>query len=113
MSFTWAGSEWLKGYFKLDETFKMEVHSLWIKGVLVGLKFIRWGNSTYASNIKKFTIETPSGVLFEKERPILNFAQIYEGLGGELPLPTQMLIAVSNALRNSLPATSFPSGCQR
>ncbi len=71
MSFTWAGSEWLKGYFKLDEPFKMEVHSLWIKGVLVGLRFIRWGNSTYASNIKKFTIETPSGVLFEKERPIL------------------------------------------
>jgi hypothetical protein len=71
MSFTWAGSEWIKGYFKLDEPFKMEVHSLWIKGVLIGLRFIRWGNSTYASNIKKFTIETPSGVLFEKERPIL------------------------------------------
>ncbi len=71
MSFTWSGSEWLKGYFRLDEPFRMEVHSLWIKGVLVGLRFIRWGNSTYASNIKKFTIETPSGVLFEKERPIL------------------------------------------
>jgi hypothetical protein len=71
MSFTWSGSEWLKGYFKMDEPFKMEVRSLWIKGVLIGLKFIRWGNSTYASNIKKFTIETPSGVLFEKERPML------------------------------------------
>ncbi len=33
------------------------------------------------------------------------FAQIYQGLGGELPLPTQMLIAASNALRNSLPTT--------
>jgi len=71
MSFTWTGSEWLKGYFRMDEPFKMEVASLWIKGVLVGLRFRRWGNTTYASNIKKFTIETPSGVLFEKERPIL------------------------------------------
>jgi hypothetical protein len=71
MSFTWTGSEWLKGYFRMEEPFKMEVWSLWIKGVLIGLRFIRWGNSTYASNIKKFTIETPSGVLFEKERPIL------------------------------------------
>jgi hypothetical protein len=71
MSFTWVGSEWLKMYFKMDEPFKMGVKSLWIKGVLIGLKFVRWGNSTYASNIKKFTIETPSGVLFEKERPIL------------------------------------------
>jgi hypothetical protein len=70
MTFTWAGSEWLKGYFKMDEPFKMEVWSLWIKGVLVGLRFIRWGNSTYVSNIKKFTIETPSGILFEKESPI-------------------------------------------
>jgi predicted RNA-binding protein YlqC (UPF0109 family) len=49
----------------------MEVRSLWIKGVLIGLRFIRWGNSTHASNIKKFTIETPSGVLFEKELPML------------------------------------------
>jgi len=65
------GLEWIKGYFGMDEPFKMEVRSLWIKGVLIGLKFVRWGNSTYASNIKKFTIETPSGVLFEKERPIL------------------------------------------
>jgi uncharacterized pyridoxamine 5'-phosphate oxidase family protein len=71
MSFTWAGSEWLKGYFRMEEPFKMEVWSFWIKGVLIGLRFIRWGNSTYASNIKKFTIETPSGVLFEKERPML------------------------------------------
>jgi hypothetical protein len=71
MSFTWAGSEWLKDYFKMAEPFRMEVWSLWIKGVLVGLRFIRWGTSTYASNIKKFTIETPSGVLFEKESPML------------------------------------------
>jgi hypothetical protein len=71
MTFTWTGSEWIKGYFKMDEPFKMEVRSLWIKGVLVGLRFIRWSSSTYASNIKKFTIETPSGVLFEKERPLL------------------------------------------
>jgi len=71
MTFTWAGSEWIKGYFKMDEPFRMEVWSLWIKGVLIGLRFIRYGNSTYASNIKKFTIETPSGVLFEKESPIL------------------------------------------
>jgi len=71
MTFTWTGSEWIKGYFGKEEPFKMEVWSLWIKGVLIGLRFIRWGNSTYASNIKKFTIETPSGVLFEKERPIL------------------------------------------
>jgi len=71
MSFTWAGSEWIKGYFRMDEPFRMGVWSLWIKGVLIGLRFIRYGNSTYASNIKKFTIETPSGVLFEKERPIL------------------------------------------
>ena len=71
MTFTWTGSEWIKGYFKMDEPFKMEVRSLWIKGVLVGLRFIRWSSSTYASNIKKFTIETSSGVLFEKERPLL------------------------------------------
>ncbi|MCI4454500.1 MAG: hypothetical protein JHC25_06090 [Thermodesulfobacterium sp.] len=71
MSFTLAGSDWLKGYFKLDEPFRMEVWSLWIKGVLVGLRFIRWGTSTYASNIKKFTIETPSGILFEKDSPML------------------------------------------
>jgi hypothetical protein len=71
MSFTWAGSEWLKGYFRLDEPFRMEVWSYWMKEVLVGLRFIRWGHSTYASNIKKFTIETPSGVLFEKENPML------------------------------------------
>jgi len=71
MTFTWTGSEWIKGFFKMDEPFRMEVWSLWIKGVLIGLRFIRYGNSTYASNIKKFTIETPSGVLFEKESPIL------------------------------------------
>jgi hypothetical protein len=71
MSFTWSGSEWLKGYFRMDEPFRMEVWSYWIKGVLVGLRFIHWGISTYASNIKKFTIEIPSGVLFEKESPML------------------------------------------
>jgi type IV pilus assembly protein PilC len=42
-----------------------------------------------------------SGILYFL---VPTFAQIYEGLGGELPLPTQMLIAASNALRNSLPA---------
>jgi len=31
------------------------------------------------------------------------FAEIYSSLGGELPLPTQMLITASNTLRNSLP----------
>ncbi|NAZ06933.1 MAG: type II secretion system F family protein [Thermocrinis sp.] len=41
-----------------------------------------------------------SGILYFL---VPTFAQIYEGLGGELPLPTQMLIAASNALRNSLP----------
>lgn len=77
-----------------------------------------------------------SGILYFL---VPTFAQIYEGLGGELPLPTQMLIAASNALRDSLPATiafiviflgfldiftqittpserlytSFPSECQR
>lgn len=30
------------------------------------------------------------------------FAELYAGLGGELPAPTQMLIAASNALRSSL-----------
>ncbi|SHK16318.1 type II secretion system F family protein [Thermocrinis minervae] len=30
------------------------------------------------------------------------FAQIYESLGGELPLPTQMLIAASNLIRQSI-----------
>ncbi|GBC88136.1 Putative type II secretion system protein F [bacterium HR13] len=30
------------------------------------------------------------------------FAQMYESLGGELPLPTQMLVNASNALRNNL-----------
>jgi len=43
-----------------------------------------------------------SGILYFL---VPTFAQIYEGLGGELPLPTQMLIAASNALRNSLPTT--------
>jgi type IV pilus assembly protein PilC len=38
-----------------------------------------------------------SGILYFL---VPTFAQIYEGLGGELPLPTQMLIAASNALRN-------------
>ena len=41
-----------------------------------------------------------SGILYFL---VPTFAQIYQGLGGELPLPTQMLIAASNALRNSLP----------
>ncbi|MEN3028324.1 MAG: type II secretion system F family protein [Aquificaceae bacterium] len=31
------------------------------------------------------------------------FAQIYSSFGGELPLPTQMLIAASNAIRSGLP----------
>ncbi|MEZ0361776.1 MAG: type II secretion system F family protein [Hydrogenobacter sp.] len=30
------------------------------------------------------------------------FAQMYQSLGGELPLPTQMLVNASNALRNNL-----------
>jgi len=30
------------------------------------------------------------------------FAQIYESFGGELPLPTQILINISNALKNSI-----------
>ncbi|MFN3814000.1 MAG: type II secretion system F family protein, partial [Aquificaceae bacterium] len=31
-----------------------------------------------------------------------SFAKMYESLGGELPLPTQMLIAASNTLRNNI-----------
>ena len=39
------------------------------------------------------------------------FAEIYNSLGGELPLPTQMLIAASNALRSSLlPILAFLIG---
>ncbi len=36
-----------------------------------------------------------------------SFAQLYESLGGELPLPTQMLIAVSNTLRNNILQVMF------
>lgn len=31
------------------------------------------------------------------------FAELYASMGGELPMPTQMLISASNALRNNLP----------
>jgi len=41
-----------------------------------------------------------SGILYFL---VPTFAEIYSSLGGELPLPTQMLIAASDALRNSLP----------
>ncbi len=40
-----------------------------------------------------------SGILYFL---VPTFAQIYQSLGGELPLPTQMLIAASNLLRESL-----------
>ncbi|WP_448583617.1 type II secretion system F family protein [Thermocrinis sp.] len=42
-----------------------------------------------------------SGILYFL---VPTFAQIYSSLGGELPLPTQILISASNTLRNSLPA---------
>jgi len=41
-----------------------------------------------------------SGILYFL---VPTFAEIYSSLGGELPLPTQILIAASNTLRNSLP----------
>ena len=40
-----------------------------------------------------------SGILYFL---VPTFAEIYKSLGGELPLPTQMLIAASDALRNSI-----------
>ncbi|MCS7170983.1 MAG: type II secretion system F family protein [Aquificaceae bacterium] len=41
-----------------------------------------------------------SGILYFL---VPTFAEIYASLGGQLPLPTQMLISASNALRNNLP----------
>ncbi|ADC89672.1 Type II secretion system F domain protein [Thermocrinis albus DSM 14484] len=56
--------------------------------------------SFYPTFVVIVAVTIVSGILYFL---VPTFAQIYSSLGGELPLPTQMLIAASNALRNNLP----------